>query len=86
MFVPFCKEINFSYRNISQTNNKKIMQTAIEKLQYLCKWYIEDILNQCYNIKSEQYELAFLYPKDNMNCCGCNLSCSCTSFCNRNSQ
>ncbi|XP_076282748.1 uncharacterized protein LOC143210106 [Lasioglossum baleicum] len=63
-----------------------VAQTAIEKLQYLCKWYIEDILNQCYNIKSEQYELAFLYPKDNIKCCGCNFPCSCTSFCHRHIQ
>ncbi|XP_076228983.1 uncharacterized protein LOC143175172 [Nomia melanderi] len=59
-----------------------IAQTTIDKLQFLCKWYIENILNKYYNMESnQQYELAFLYPKDT-DCCGCNSPCTCSNFCN----
>ncbi|XP_076752238.1 uncharacterized protein LOC143424206 [Xylocopa sonorina] len=57
-----------------------IAQATIDKLEHLCKWYTEDILNKCYNTESNQYELAFLYPYKSP-CCGCNSLCNCGSHC-----
>ncbi|XP_078038481.1 uncharacterized protein LOC144470815 [Augochlora pura] len=71
--------------NPRTTRGLVLAQTTIDKLKYLCKWYIEDILNQCCNMKSDQYELAFLYPNDSK-CCGCNFNCSCGSYCNQHIQ
>ncbi|XP_015431292.1 PREDICTED: uncharacterized protein LOC107187663 [Dufourea novaeangliae] len=70
-----------SHNTITRANRGLVIaQTTIDKLQLLCKWYIEDILNKCYNMKADQYELAFLYPKDT-ECCGCGSSCTCGNHC-----
>ncbi|KAI4503424.1 hypothetical protein M0802_001646 [Mischocyttarus mexicanus] len=46
-----------------------VAQTSIDKLESLCDWYSHEIVNNCYNMQSYQYELAFLYPE---NLCKCN--------------
>ncbi|XP_015173146.1 PREDICTED: uncharacterized protein LOC107064683 [Polistes dominula] len=46
-----------------------VAQTSIDKLESLCDWYNHEIVNNCYNMQSYQYELAFLYPE---NVCKCN--------------
>ncbi|XP_076398056.1 uncharacterized protein LOC105663654 isoform X1 [Megachile rotundata] len=68
-----------SHSHNAVTNPRRglvIAQTSIDQLEHLCHWYIEDVLNNCYNAEADQYELAFLYPY-NASCCGCNSLCNC---------
>ncbi|XP_076247012.1 uncharacterized protein LOC143186988 [Calliopsis andreniformis] len=58
-----------------------IAQTTMDKLKLLCDWYIEDILNNCYNTKATEYELAFLYPHNSS--CSCKSLCNCGSHCKK---
>ncbi|XP_043284047.1 uncharacterized protein [Venturia canescens] len=54
-----------------------IAQTTMEKLQYLCDWYIEAVLYNCFNVQAHQYELAFLHENCRPSCCKDNLLCNC---------
>ncbi|XP_066603724.1 uncharacterized protein [Prorops nasuta] len=45
-----------------------VAQTTIDKLDLLCKWFIEDIFYSFYTIKADQYELAFLYQQRPSHC------------------
>ncbi|XP_057331931.1 uncharacterized protein LOC130671848 [Microplitis mediator] len=38
-----------------------IAQAKMANLQHLCAWFINDVLNNCFNLKPSQYELTFLY-------------------------
>lgn len=53
----------------------------MDKLECLCNWYTEDILNKCYNTEANMYELAFLYP-----CYGCNSLCNYGSQCRKHNS
>ncbi|XP_051176369.1 uncharacterized protein LOC127291340 isoform X2 [Leptopilina boulardi] len=53
-----------------------VAETTIDNFEVLCHWYIESILHGCYYAFSNQYELAFLYERENgkqyLKSCNCN--------------
>ncbi|KAK2578922.1 hypothetical protein KPH14_011131 [Odynerus spinipes] len=48
-----------------------VAQTSIDTLESLCNWYSHEIVNNCYNMQANQYELAFLYPDSLCKCSSC---------------
>ncbi|XP_024936795.1 uncharacterized protein LOC107263802 isoform X2 [Cephus cinctus] len=46
-----------------------VAQVDTDNLHILCNWYVNTVLHECYNAQANQYELAFLYPKNSL--CEC---------------
>ncbi|XP_012284809.1 uncharacterized protein LOC105702094 [Orussus abietinus] len=58
-----------------------IAQTTVDHLGQLCEWYVEVILNDCYNMEADQYELAFLYDHRAISCGYSDPPCECRRCC-----
>ncbi|KAK0081862.1 hypothetical protein PV325_011450 [Microctonus aethiopoides] len=46
-----------------------VAQAKFQKLHSLCDWYVDAVLNNCFNAQSDRYELAFLYYSQSSKCC-----------------
>ncbi|XP_014219655.1 uncharacterized protein LOC106647667 [Copidosoma floridanum] len=66
--------------NTKNTNRGLVVaQAPISSLEELCNWYIKDVIQNCYQVSPNQYELTCLYHQpehksDSCNRCQCGMS------------
>ncbi|XP_008208732.1 uncharacterized protein LOC103316514 isoform X2 [Nasonia vitripennis] len=71
--------------NSARYSNKGLVvaQSPITSLEELCRWYVREVIHNCYELEADQYELACLYHQQSRRSISSCYECKCSASNNR---